>query len=403
MSMDMVIPPAHKPGRKKKAPLKPNQVQGAKYLRNILDLLTSLRAHRDCPNRDLHYDEYVAYLLLYFFTPVVTSMRGLQQVSTFDVIHRKLGLPRFSLGAFSEAGRVFDPDLLVPIIGELVDKVADIHPDRRLDRLARTPVLVDGTLLHALPKMVWALWVDDEHRAAKLHLQYSLLKAAPAQATVTDGNGSERTALKETLAPERLYVLDGGYADYGLLASILAAHSSFLVRVRTCSVYQVLEERAVSQGAGKAGVQEDLIVRLGSDSAPQLHPVRLRLVKLHVPDTRAGGRRRSEATERTLWLVTDQVDLDVELLVTLYRYRWQIELFFRWFKKILQAEHLLSHSQNGLTIMVYCALIASLLVRLWTGRKPTKRTYEMVCFYFLGWVSEAELAAHIAGLPPALD
>ena len=80
-----------------------------------------------------------------------------------------------------------------------------------------------------------------------------------------------------------------------------------------------------------------------------------------------------------------------------------MSLFFRWFKKVLQVEHLLSQNRNGLTIMVYCALIAMLLVRLWTGRKPTKRTYEMVCFYFLGWVSEDELAVHIASLPPAED
>ena len=399
----MLIPPRNKPGRKKKPLLKANQISGAKYLRNILELLASLRAHRDCPNRDLHYDEYVAYTLLYFFTPVVTSMRGLQQVSTFERVHRKLNLPRFSLGAFFEAGRVFDPELLVPIMGQLVDKVADVPPDRRLADLPRVPILVDGTLLRALPKMVWALWVDDEHRAAKLHLQYALLKAAPAHATVTEGNGSERTVLREALVPGRLYVLDGGYADYGLLASVIEAASSFLVRVRSCSVYKVLEERPLSEAARKAGVQEDLIVRLGSDSARKLHPYRLRLIKLRVRDTRAQLGRRSAANERILWLVTDQLDLDAELLAALYRYRWQIELFFRWFKKILQAEHLLSHSQNGLTLMIYCALIASLLVRLWTGRKPTKRTYEMVCFYFLGWVSEVELTAHLESLPPAVD
>jgi hypothetical protein len=415
MSMNMIIPPFKKPGRKKKAPLKPYQIEGAKYLHNILDLLPSLRDHRDCPNRTLHFDEYVAYTLLYFFTPVVTSMRGLQQVSTFERIHRKLGLPRFSLGAFSEAGRVFDPELLAPLIGELVEKVAHVHTDRRLDALSLVPTLVDGTLLHALPKMAWALWVDEEHRAAKLHLEYALLKAAPARATLTEGNASERTVLKDTLAPGKLYVLDGGYADYGLLAEILGAASSFVVRVRTNSVYEVLERRPLPQEARDAGVEEDLVVRLGSDSARQLHGRRLRLIQLRVADTDAllgrkhrgrGSRARAQGcvpAEYTLWVVSDQLELDAELVVALYRYRWQIELFFRWFKKILQAEHLLSHSRNGLTIMVYCALIASLLVRLWTGRKPTRRTFEMVCFYFLGWVSEAELVAHVGSLPPVVD
>ena len=51
-----------------------------------------------------------------------------------------------------------------------------------------------------------------------------------------------------------------------------------------------------------------------------------------------------------------------------------------------------------MTIIMYCALIASLLVRLWTGRKPTKRTYEAICFYFLGVIDEDELAVHLKKL-----
>lgn len=44
---------------------------------------------------------------------------------------------------------------------------------------------------------------------------------------------------------------------------------------------------------------------------------------------------------------------------------------------------------------MYAGLIASLLISLWTGQKPTKRTFEMVCLYFSGWASLAELVAHI--------
>jgi hypothetical protein len=44
------------------------------------------------------------------------------------------------------------------------------------------------------------------------------------------------------------------------------------------------------------------------------------------------------------------------------------------------------------------ALIASLLISLWVGRAPTKRTYEMLCFYLSGWASETELIAHIERL-----
>ena len=94
------------------------------------------------------------------------------------------------------------------------------------------------------------------------------------------------------------------------------------------------------------------------------------------------------------------MDLSAETIAALYRYRWQVELFFRWFKCILGCKHLLAHSLNGLTIQVYCALLASMLITLWTGKKPTKRTFEMLSFYFLGWASEHELARHIETLNP---
>jgi len=78
--------------------------------------------------------------------------------------------------------------------------------------------------------------------------------------------------------------------------------------------------------------------------------------------------------------------------------RWQVELFFRWFKCVLGCKHLLAQSLNGLTIQVYCALIASMLITFWTGRKPTKHTFEMLAFYFMGWASSSELENHIRRL-----
>ena len=82
-------------------------------------------------------------------------------------------------------------------------------------------------------------------------------------------------------------------------------------------------------------------------------------------------------------------------------YRWQIEQFFRWLKCVLNCRHLLSCNQNGVELQVYTALIASMLITLWVGGKPTKRTYEMLCLYFQGWATLAELLRHIQSLKPA--
>jgi hypothetical protein len=87
-----------------------------------------------------------------------------------------------------------------------------------------------------------------------------------------------------------------------------------------------------------------------------------------------------------------------EIISLLYRFRWLIELFFRFFKQILGCRKLYFRSQNGIALQAYCAIIACMLICLWTGRKPTKRTYEMVCYYFLGLAREAELLAHLEKL-----
>ena len=163
-------------------------------------------------------------------------------------------------------------------------------------------------------------------------------------------------------------------------------------------------------------MEADLIVRPGfqTDLSKRKIDRPLRLIKIHVSQatTAPGTRRpnrvdsktkmyRTREVDHTLVLLTDLLELDVELIALLYRYRWQIELFFRWFKKVLQADRLLALSENGMTIVVYCALIASMLVVLWTGRKPTKRTFELLCFYFGGWVSDEELLVHLSRLEAA--
>jgi IS4 transposase len=83
-----------------------------------------------------------------------------------------------------------------------------------------------------------------------------------------------------------------------------------------------------------------------------------------------------------------------------YRYRSTIELFFRWLKFVLGCKQLLTTSANGVALQIYTALIASLFIVLWTGRKPTKRTWQMLQFYFHGWASLDELDAHLEKQKP---
>ena len=156
------------------------------------------------------------------------------------------------------------------------------------------------------------------------------------------------------------------------------------------AAYEVQEERPVSPEAEAVGVRRDaLLRRLGTAHHTRLLPQPFRVVLV------ATGKTHADGTPDVLVLVTNRLDLDAELVALAYRYRWAVELFFRWVKCVLGCRHLLSQGVNGVRIQVYAALIASLLISLWIGRAPTKRTYEMLCFYLTGWATEAELIAHI--------
>ena len=107
------------------------------------------------------------------------------------------------------------------------------------------------------------------------------------------------------------------------------------------------------------------------------------------------GTTNDEGQPIELWLVTDCLGLAAEHVAAGYRYRSTVELLFRWFKRILDCRHLISTKENGVTMPLYAALIATMLIVLWTGLKANKRTWEMLQFYFRGWATEAELERHI--------
>jgi hypothetical protein len=379
--------------RQLKPPVQVSQLQGFKYFALLRPLLEGLHDHaraRDpAGNRQLFYDHYAALLLFYFFNPVLTSLRGLQQASELDKVQQRLGCGRVALGSLSEASRVFDAARLRPLLTELAAQARPVVTGKEAQALAGLTA-ADGSLWRGLPRMAWALWMDATHRGAKLHLHFDVLKGVPVDATVTPAACSEPAQLRAMLVPGRLYVIDRGYASYELFGDILQAGSSFLGRLKEDAAFTVKEERVVTPEAAAAGVLRDVVLsKLGSAHHKDVIGQPLRLVWV------ATGKQRPDGTPEILLLVTDRLELAAELVALAYKYRWHIELFFRWFKCILGCRHLLAQSANGLTLQIYLGLIASLLVSLWTGKKPTKRTYEMLCFYFSGLASLQELMAHI--------
>ena len=398
---------------KRRDKISDKDITGLKYFDQLAPLLARLHdngcARDRAGNRQLHFDQYCMLILLYLFNPVVTSLRGLQQASELAKVQKKLGCPRSSLGSLSEAATVFDPRRLQETIGELGQQLQPLGRDPRLRDVPGALTAVDGTLLAALPSMMQASCRKANTGSGlvkwRLHTHFEVDRHVPTRMEVTPNGGGEhdeRSVLERTLEADRTYVMDRGYAKFALFNRIVAAGSSYVCRVRDNSVYDVQESRELTAADRALHVLSDQIVTMGSGKADARPDHKLRLVTVRIsPHTSRGkyqGGSTGPGSDGILRIATNLLDVPAEIIALIYIYRWTIEIFFRFFKHVLGCRHLLSHNQNGIEIQTYCAIIACLLISLWTGRKPTLRTYEMICWYFMGIASQEELAAHIAKL-----
>jgi hypothetical protein len=245
-----------------------------------------------------------------------------------------------------------------------------------------------------------------EGRDIKLHTHFEPLAEVPVSMELTGATDSEVESLRRSIQAGRVYVTDRGYACFQLLQAIHDIDSWFVCRIRDNSVWELVQDRPLSPEAMAAGVLGDQIVWLGCEGKRDEFKQPLRVLKIkcepHQKRTGHTGRGGPEQGEFLL-VVTNLLDVPAEVIALIYRKRWTVELFFRFFKHLLGCRHLLSHRTNGIEIQVYLAIVVCMLIALWTGRKATLRTLEMLRFYFIGWATEAELEAHIAKLQAAKE
>lgn len=328
------------------------------------------------PERLLLEEDYFSLMLFGMLNPVLDSMRGLCAASHLERVQDEVCTRTVSLGSFSEAQGVFDSELLKGVFLDLVGENQTSWGDARLSHLADKLKLVDGTLLPALPRMHWALWLNDQNRAAKLHLKFSVLRQGACDALITAGNSCERKALRQFVKKGEIIVADRYYGlEYGFFGELKQIGASHVIRIRNKPQMEVVEELALTEQDRAAGVTWQGKVKLGDQW--QGEPIRV---------------VRVEVDGKALLLATD-LTIEAELIALIYRYRWQIELFFKWLKSILGCRHLMAESPEGVAIQIYSALIAALMLQALTGKRPGKRAMELIRMYLMGYADLEEVIA----------
>lgn len=343
--------------------------------------------------RLLSEDDYLCAFLFAQYNPVIDSMRGLCACSKLERVQREVTSRPISLGSFSEAQSVFGYERLEKLFTKLVEENLELARSGVLDNV-KVPLalrLVDSSVFRAVARMGWAEWrhQNTTQRAVRLHLKFNVFDQQPAGALVTEGRRCERKALAEMVSEGEFYVGDRYYGrDYQWLKELEQAGCSYIVRLCENANISVIKQLPLTEADREAGVVFDQIVRLGARGCWHHGPVRV--VRIEKADL-----------DEPVILVTNQVEREIfsaALIAEIYRKRWAIELFFRWFKCVLgRADqwHWFAESRSGVTIQIYTALIAALLLSRHLGRLPNKRCMEMLRFHAMGMVTQEELDAFL--------
>jgi len=379
--------PARIPATRKKRGPKPrpridpdDPLLGGKYVTFLQGHLDQLRRAYTHPNRVVFYDELVIAYLMAFFHPTVRSLRTLDDLSQVPAMAPHLSTDRLCRSTLSDANALFDAQLLEPIIEHLRGRVPQLpQRDPQLAALLRQIVVVDGSLFTVASDVTWALRQrrpNGRGRATvRLDLKLDCASGLPEGVIISGGGTSETDAAARMIEPGCLYVQDRGYVDFRYLEQLLHAPADFVLRLKSNIGFTVHKELPLSEQDRAAGVISDRIGRLeGSNDSPAPQAL-LREVIILDPDR----------PDRPVRLLTSLLDIPARIAGTIYRQRWQIELFFRWLKVHAHFEHLISHSNNGVTLGFHVAVIAVLLMYLHTGRQPGKYAYNILCWAAAGY------------------
>lgn len=365
----------------------PEPVQGGKYVRLLERYVRELRDDGEHGNRRLFLDDVFIVYLLAFFNPLVRSLRTIEDFSQTKTVQQKLSIRRICKSTLADFQATVDPERLQPILLELRRQLSrkaagDRTNDRGLNELLKQTIAVDGTYLPALADVLWAVCNTNAHGArkhrARVDCHLDVTTWIPDVLNVPEPGESEVDAARTKLQDGKIYLYDRGFMSFDLLAAHyerdrdeLKPRCFFVCRFKRPGVnspeLKHAYSRVLTAADRAAGVVSDRVGAL----IRQADGLQI-LVREVVIEYEENG------TRQELRLITNLLDIPAASVGLLYRQRWQVELFFRWFKSVAHFRHLIHHTREGMLTHLYVTIIAVALMYLHTGYRPSKYLFALL-------------------------
>ena len=315
-------------------------------LKSILKYTPELGSRGNRPLKLNFEDQLNA--LIYFHLQELDSCRGLVQNLAENEFAKQNIAPKegISLSSFSEAINSRGLEQLKFVFNELSKKASKLLPAQF--KALGDLVAIDGSLIDACMTMYWADYKTNSKKA-KGHFGFNINQGIPSKIYLTDGNGAERPFVSTILSSGQTGIMDRGYQCHNDFDRLQEEGKSFVCRIRASTTMKELNK--VSIPSNESFIFMDSKVFLGTKNVNQTK-IAVRLVGYLIEDTK-------------YYIATDRFDITAEQVAEIYKLRWNIESFFKWWKKHLKVYHLIARSEYGVMTQVLGGLISYLLMAIY--------------------------------------
>jgi hypothetical protein len=214
---------------------------------------------------------------------------------------------------------------------------------------------IDGSLIDACLSMHWADYRKGSKKA-KVHLGFDLNHGIPRKVFLSNGNGAERPFVSMILSAGQTGVTDRGYQAHDRFDQWQKEEKYFVCRIKAATKKTVLKTNEIDPDSN---IFYDAVVLLGTSGVNQTQkPVRV--VGYTVNNVK-------------YWIATSRHDLTAEQIALIYKLRWDIEIFFGWWKRHLRVYHLIARSEYGLMVQILSGLITYLLLAIYCRKQHNEK------------------------------
>jgi hypothetical protein len=244
----------------------------------------------------------------------------------------------------------------------LIHTARDLYADEDFGlELDQTVYALDATVIDlCLSVFPWAKF-RRRKAAVKLHTLLDLRGNIPVLIHITHGNIHDVNILDALfIEAGSIYIMDRAYLDFTRLYRVHQSHAYFVTRAKRNFAFKRLYSQPVDKSTG---VQADQIITVTGFYSQRNYPEKLRRIRYYDADTK-----------KRLVFLTNQFSLPAIVIARLYKYRWQVELFFKWIKQHLRIKAFYGTTENAVKTQIWIAITVYVLMAIVKKRLSLPRS-----------------------------